>query len=65
MVSKMVEIKTFYGTFGNFKDLLLFMCDENLLKIDVEVFYNFSLVSKQRLFFEEVSKIVTDEMGIK
>lgn len=54
----MLEIKTLYGNFNNFKHLYLFMKEENLKEIEVDTNYIFSRVCKTNLTLEEVKQIV-------
>lgn len=47
-------MKTKYGNFGNFKDLYLFMNDENLTEIEVEASYCLSKIMRITLTLDDV-----------
>jgi len=59
----LIQIRSKRGNFGSYKDLLLFMKDENLTEIEVETLFPYwdtenALFKNRTLTIEEVEKIL-------
>lgn len=52
----MLELKTSFGTFGNFKDMARYMEDEDIGKVTVEAHYVFTKVVKMDFTLEELKR---------
>lgn len=52
----MLELKTSFGTFGNFKDMARYMEDEGISKVTVEAHYVFTKVVKLDFTLEELKR---------
>lgn len=52
----MLELKTSFGTFGNFKDMARYMEDEYISKVTVEAHYVFTKVVKLDFTLEELKR---------
>lgn len=52
----MLEVKTSFGTFGNFKDMAKYMEDEGISKVTVEAHYVFTKVVKLDFTLEELKR---------
>lgn len=50
----MLELKTDFGTFGNFKDMARYMEEEGISKITVEAHYIFTKIVKLDFTLEEI-----------
>ena len=50
----MLELKTSFGTFGNFKDMSRFMEEEGISSVTVEAHYIFTKVVKLDFTLEEI-----------
>lgn len=53
----MLELRTSYGTFSKFKDLYLFMIEQDIKKIKVDTYYIFNKVNSLELTLEEVKSL--------
>lgn len=53
----MLELRTSYGTFSKFKDLYLFMIEQELKKIKVDTYYILKKVNSLELTLEEVKDL--------
>lgn len=59
----MFEIRTKYGNFSRFKDLVKYMQEEGIQVITVETYYIFSLVAAVTFTLEELpQKIASGEL---
>lgn len=52
----MLELKTSFGTFGNFKDMARYMEDKYISKVTVEAHYVFTKVVKMDFTLEELKR---------
>lgn len=52
----MLELKTSFGTFGNFRDMCRCMEEENIKEVTVEVRYIFTKVVKLVFTLEEIKE---------
>lgn len=52
----MLELKTSFGTFGNFKDMSRYMEEENINEATLEVHYIFTKVVKLVFTLEEIKE---------
>lgn len=52
----MLELKTSFGTFGNFRDMSRYMEEENINEVTVEVSYIFTKVVKLVFALEEIKE---------
>lgn len=50
----MLEIRTAFGTFGNFTDLVRYMGEEGISQVTIEAYYIFSKVAKIAFSLEEL-----------
>ncbi|HCT92480.1 MAG TPA: hypothetical protein DF613_14050 [Lachnospiraceae bacterium] len=50
----MLEIKTAFGTFGNFTDLARYMLEEGITQVTVDAYYIFSKVAKITFSLDEL-----------
>jgi hypothetical protein len=50
----MLELKTRFGTFGNFKDMARYMEEENIDAVTVEAHYIFTKVVKLDFTLDEI-----------
>lgn len=60
----MLEIKTSFGTFGNFRDMSRCMEEENIKEMTVEASYIFTKVVKLVFTLEEIKeKLLSGELA--
>lgn len=50
----MLELKTDFGTFGNFKDMARYMEEEGISEVTVEAHYIFTKIVKLDFTLEEI-----------
>ncbi|PRR77656.1 hypothetical protein CLLI_22200 [Clostridium liquoris] len=53
----MLELKTQYGTFGNFRDLYRFMLEEDIENVRVTTYYIFDKLSTLNLSLQEIKNL--------
>lgn len=59
----MLELKTSFGTFGNFNDLARFMEEENISEVTVEAHYIFTKIVKLNFTLAEIKeKLASGEL---
>lgn len=59
----MLELKTDFGTFGNFKDMARFMDEERISEVTVEAHYIFTKIVKLNFTLEEIKeKLASGEL---
>lgn len=56
----MFIIKTKFGNFSTFKDLYLFMKDENIYSIEVTSYYIFDKINTSNLSLDDVKKLMKE-----
>ena len=54
----MLEIKTDYGVFGSFKDLLIFVKNEGIKELPVRTYYVFDKVLHTNLTVKDIENII-------
>lgn len=54
----MLELKTEFGTFGNFQDVIHYMEQENIGKITIEAYYVFTKILKLTFLLQELKEKV-------
>ncbi|EOS68023.1 hypothetical protein C818_04190 [Lachnospiraceae bacterium MD308] len=60
----MLELKTSFGTFGNFKDMSRYMEEENIREVMVEAHYVFTKIVKLVFTLKEIKeKIASGELA--
>ena len=59
----MLELKTSFGTFGNFRDMSRYMEEENINEVTVEAHYVFTKVAKLFFTLKEIKeKLASGEL---
>ena len=54
----MLEIKTDYGVFGSFKDLLIFVKNEGIKELAVRTYYIFDKILCTKLTVKDIENII-------
>lgn len=59
----MLELKTGFGTFGNFTDMARFMDEEHIIEVTVEAHYIFTKVVRLYFTLDEIkAKLAAGEL---